>query len=64
MIPAATLVFGDFSQIVIPFYGEGVELAVNPYDGFPTGNVAFRAIALIDIIVRHAASFLVVSSIT
>jgi hypothetical protein len=68
-LPAATLAYGDFSQIVIPFYGEGIELMVNPFDdstgtGFESGNVTWRAFATIDVVIRHAASFSIISSIT
>ncbi|MGH6742659.1 MAG: phage major capsid protein [Bradyrhizobium sp.] len=64
LIPAATLVFGDFSQVIVPVYGVGVELAVNPYHGFAQGDVSFRAMVSMDVITRHAASFSVVSAIT
>jgi HK97 family phage major capsid protein len=64
LIPAQNLVYGDFSQIILPFYGAGIEIAVNENHNFITGDIAFRAMVSMDVIVRHAASFSVVSGIT
>jgi Phage capsid family len=64
LIPAATLVYGDYSQVILPFYGAGIEIAVNEYHGFAMGDIAFRAMVSMDVVVRHAASFSVISAIT
>ncbi|MDA8109114.1 MAG: phage major capsid protein [Betaproteobacteria bacterium] len=56
------LVFGNWRELLIATWG-GLEIAVNPYDatGFTTGDVLIRAFQTLDISVRHAASFAVMS---
>ena len=55
-------VFGNWQELFIAEWGV-LELLVNPYDsaGFTTGDVKIRALQDVDIGVRHAASFAVMS---
>ena len=53
----STLVFGDWSELIIGEWGT-LEILPNPYGaGFNSGSVDIRALQTIDIGVRHAASF-------
>ena len=53
----STLVFGDWSELIIGEWGT-LEILPNPYGaGFNSGSVDIRALQTIDIGVRHAKSF-------
>lgn len=62
-VPAATAIFGDWSQLVIGEWG-ALEVEVNPYANFAAGIYGIRAFYTVDVAVRYAASFSVASSIT
>jgi len=62
-MPAATMIFGDFSQVIIAEWGV-LEVDVNPYANFQAGIIGVRAIASIDIAVRYPGAFSIASSIT
>lgn len=62
-MPAATMLFGDFSQVVIGDWG-GLSIEVNPYHHFPSGKVSMRAWYTADVAVRHPAAFSAAVSIT
>jgi HK97 family phage major capsid protein len=56
-VPADTLIFGDFTQILVAEWGV-LELVANPYGtGFRAGNVEVRALQSIDVAVRYPQSF-------
>ena len=56
------IVFGAWSELLIGEWGV-LEILVNPFDatGFPAGDVLIRAMQTLDIAVRHAQSFAVMS---
>lgn len=62
-MPAATMLFGDFGQVIVAEWGV-LEVEVNPYANFQAGIVGVRALASIDIAVRHPTAFSAASSIT
>lgn len=62
-VTAASMVFGDFSQVVIAEWGF-LELALNPYASFTAAISGIRAIQTVDVGVRHAAAFSRATSIT
>lgn len=62
-MPAATMLFGDFSQVIIGEWGV-LELELNPFANFQAGIVGVRAIASVDIAVRYPTAFSAASSIT
>lgn len=62
-VPAANMLFGDWSQIVIAEWGV-LEIAMNPYANFPAGIVGIRAFQTCDIGVRQAGAFSLATSIT
>ena len=61
---AGNLLYGDFSQVVIPSWGPGIEIAINPVQGFASGDLSIRAMLSFDIALRHPTSFSVLTSVT
>lgn len=62
-MPAASMLFGDWSQIVIGEWGT-LEISMNPYANFPAGIVGIRGWVTVDVGVRQASAFSYASSIT
>ncbi len=62
-VTAASMVFGDFSQVVIGEWGM-LELALNPYANFATAITGVRAIQTVDVGVRYAGAFSRATSIS
>lgn len=62
-VPAANMIFGDWSQIIIANWGV-LEIETNPYANFAAGIIGVRAWATVDIGVRQAAAFSRAVSIT
>lgn len=60
---AASMIFGDFGQVVIGEWGF-LELALNPYSQFAAGISAIRAMQTVDVGVRQAGAFSRATSIT
>lgn len=53
---ASTLLFGDWSQVVVGEWGI-LEVEVNPYANFAAGIIGIRAIYTMDCALRYAAAF-------
>ena len=62
-MPAASMLCGDWSQLVIGEWGI-LEIATNPYTDFKAGIVGIRAIQTVDVGIRHAEAFSYATSIT
>lgn len=62
-LTAASMIFGDFSQVVIGEWGM-LELALNPYANFAAAISGIRAIQTVDVGVRQAGAFSRATSIT
>jgi HK97 family phage major capsid protein/HK97 family phage prohead protease len=64
-MPSASMLFGDFSQVVIGEWGQ-LEIATTNSEGnnFKAGLIGIRAFQTVDIGVRQAAAFSYASSIT
>ena len=62
-VTAASMVFGDFSQVVIGEWGM-LELALNPYANFTAAISGIRAIQTVDVGIRQAGAFSRATSIT
>lgn len=62
-VPAANVLFGDFSQVIIADWGV-IELATNPYANFAAGITGIRAWATVDVGVRQAGAFSLATSVT
>lgn len=58
--PAATAILGDWSQVLLGVWGE-LDLLVNPYaeTAYRRGGVLVRAMATMDVGVRHEEAFVV-----
>ena len=55
-VPASTMIFGDFSQLVYGLWG-GLDIMIDPYAKADSGSVVIRAFQSLDVAVRHSASF-------
>jgi HK97 family phage major capsid protein/HK97 family phage prohead protease len=55
--PASTLIFGDFSQLIIGEFGSGVDIVVDPYTLSINGITRIYVSKFADIAVRHADAF-------
>jgi HK97 family phage major capsid protein len=62
-LTAASMIFGDFSQVVLAEWGM-LEIALNPYAAFATAITGIRAIQTVDVGIRQAAAFSRGTSIT
>lgn len=62
-IPAATMIFGDFSQVIVADWGS-IEIATNPYANFAAGITGIRAFQTVDVGVRVAGAFSAATTIT
>lgn len=60
---AASMMFGDFSQVIIADWGV-IELATNPYASFAAGITGVRAWATVDVGIRNAGAFSLATTIT
>jgi HK97 family phage major capsid protein len=59
----SSLIFGDFSQLLIGMWG-GIEILPNPYGaGYNAGSVDIRAMQTVDLNVRHAEAFAAITDI-
>lgn len=58
----SSMIYGDWSQLMIGMWG-AIDLLVDPYSGGTSGAVRIVAMADVDIIVRHAESFVLVKDI-
>jgi HK97 family phage major capsid protein len=63
-MPTAALLSGDFSNVDILLFGLGIELLVNPYADFQSGNVEFEVSLAMDVVTHFPASFSKSTSIT
>lgn len=55
--PAATILAGDWSQVLVAFWGNGLEIQVDPYTSFVTGAVQVRVLMYADVNVAKPAAF-------
>ena len=60
---AATMLFGDWSQVVIGEWGV-LQIEVNPYAKFQAGIIGVRAMVSVDVGLRYAAAFSLATSIS
>ena len=63
LVTAASMTFGDFSQVVIGEWGF-LEIGLNPYANFTAAVTGIRAIQTVDVAIRQAAAFSRATSIT
>lgn len=65
-VPSATLIAGDWSDVILGLWGAGFVFEVNPYDptGFKAGTIQARVLVSLDVAIAHPSAFCVASSIT
>jgi HK97 family phage major capsid protein len=58
LVPASTIIFGDFSQVLIGYWSV-LDVLVNPYSetAYTKGNVLVRGIITADVAIRHVEAF-------
>ena len=56
-VPASTAMTGEWRDLVIVLFGQGVELAIDPFTEWDRGILAMRALLSCDIAIRRADSF-------
>ena len=62
----SAVLFGDFSQCLVGFWGNGMEIAVSDSDGsdFTKALTSVRAITTLDVAVRQASGFSAILDVT
>ena len=56
-MPAASLLVGDFSNLDVLLFGNGVEVLVDPFSNFQSGNITFQLAVACESILNYPASF-------
>jgi HK97 family phage major capsid protein len=64
-VPAGTLIAGDWSQLIVGTWADGLEITLGLTDGsFNAGRIAVRASLMADVVVANPQAFAVATSIT
>ena len=63
-LPAATLLAGDFSQMILAEWGFGLDIRVDPYSGFLAGRVGMAASISVDVSCAWPQAFSVATGVT
>jgi HK97 family phage major capsid protein len=63
-VPAATIVAGDWSQLVVAEYGPGIEIRINPAANFQAGIIGFALDYTCDCAVTFPTAFSVATSVS
>jgi HK97 family phage major capsid protein len=58
-IPNNAVIFGNFEEILIGIFGNGLEMVLDPYTAAGAGEVKMTAISYVDIGLRHPQSLVV-----
>jgi len=56
-MPSTSLILGDFRNVDILLFGNGIEVLVNPFANFKSGQVEFQVSLQMDIAIHYPASF-------
>ena len=56
--PAGTIFAGDWSQVLVAFWGSGLEIEVDPYTSFTTGAIQIRLLLHADVCFLKPAALL------
>jgi len=67
-MPAATVLYGDFSAVTVPIWG-GVQMLVDPFSGvsgtnFKAAEISVRLAFTYDVVVRYPQSFYVLTGVS
>ena len=60
-VPSDTLIFGDFSQVIVAEFGAGADIIVDPYTKASTGLTRVHVQRFADVALRHGEAFSVCS---
>ena len=63
-IPSATMVAGDWSELILALWGTGLEFSINPYATFPARIVGARVLVSCDVGIWHLGAFCISTVIT
>ena len=63
-VPANSLWYGNWSSVVIPFWGNGVEIASDPAKLFASGGLTLRALLDYDVMVRQGCALAYNTAVT
>lgn len=63
-VPTAVMIGGTWENLVIAEWGPGIEISIDPYTAFNTGQISARVWLTCDVGVVRPAAFSVASSIT
>ncbi len=65
-MPAATMIAGVWSEVLVGIWGPGFQVELNPYDptSFKAGVIEARLLVTCDVAVLYPAAFTIASSIT
>lgn len=63
-VPANSLWFGDWTKVIIPFWGAGIEIAVDNAKLFASGGLTLRAMLDYDIMVRYGQALAYNTAVT
>lgn len=58
--PPNNLIWGDFSQVQVPFWGAGIDIQIDPYTNFKTGQIQVRVLMHMDVNVLQSSAFQVI----
>lgn len=58
--PANAFIAGDFSQVRVDFWGAGIDIQIDPYTNFKTGQIQVRVLMHVDVNVLQADAFRVI----
>jgi HK97 family phage major capsid protein len=64
LMTAGTMLVGDFSNVLIGFFGPGVSIEINPFHGFAAGVVQLRVLLSMDVVTLHTSAFCKATSIS
>jgi HK97 family phage major capsid protein len=60
----SAIIFGDFSQVLIGYFGPGIDVLVDPYTGGNAGTVRVSALVDVDVNLRHGKAMSVIADAT
>jgi hypothetical protein len=63
-VPASTLDRGDFGQVIVGIFGDGLTIEVDPFTSFNTGAISFRSWLTCDLTLVTPAVFSVATSVS
>ena len=63
-MPVAGLLYGDFTEVQVPMWGAGIEIASDPYTQFAAAITRFRLLLTCDVVVPRPGALVRVVTVT